>query len=235
MVVRAEEVISHEQRADLMLIWNEAGEASVPKGAFRRLWAVLPKLTVVEYKSRMAPPEPGVFDQLLAYGHIVARTHRQTIGAPSENLALVLATAKMSPTIRREAAMYELRIVAHGGGLYRLEGALIATWLMALDEVTIDVVEPLIGYFGSLGLAEVGEEGERWLAERYMSNAEQLKSLPGGPELEEQLLKSPAVRAFMRRRLQERPADVVVDELMADLSEEAKAELLRRLQANDDA
>lgn len=209
-----------------------------PDRVLRRLWAVLPTLTVLEYKSPGAPPRAGVFDQLFAYGHIVARRRRGELPRGPTDLALVLATATITPTVRKEAERYGLRILAEDGGLYRVEGTLITTWLLALNEASIDVGESLLGFFGS-------GDGAQWLAGHYMGNTEKLKNLPGSDELEKRFKSSPVFERLMRERLADDPSYLltVLSEMPIEtlsqmpvekLSREAKAELLRRLQANDD-
>lgn len=223
MVITAEEVLSQQQRADLMLLWKSRPDIE-PAGCFRRLWAVLPQLTVLEYKSRGRPPEPGVLDQLFAYGHIVARREREAkrISSPAE-LALVLDTGSLTPTVKGELAVYALEVHDAGGGLYRVDGALIQTWILALNEVSLDVERPLLGVFGTRPLEDLDKEGASWLAQRFMGRREQLKDLPDYEELIEQLASSAAGEEIFELRLR------LLSEGKVRLSDDLRRELERLL------
>ena len=203
MLVTAEEILSQQQRADLILLWRDEATAP-PTGSFWRLWAVLPKLTILEYKSRGRPPERGVLDQLFAYGHILLRKERSAREPRIEGasqLGLVLVAGSLTPTLEKELAGYGLTSEALGGGLYRVRGALIQTWILGLDELSVDVDRPLMGTFGTRPFRELDKEGAGWLAQRFMGERDQLESLPDYEEAINQLASSKAGEQIFKERL----------------------------------
>lgn len=96
MEVMRELKLVNEQRTDIILLRKEAHSSEPIVGSLGRLWAVLPKMSVIEYKSRGDPPNVGVLDQLFGYGHLAARRFRDNLDE-AEDLALVLAVGTVTP------------------------------------------------------------------------------------------------------------------------------------------
>lgn len=253
MEVMRELVLTTEQRADIIVLRKDRDQEPEPHGSFRRLWAILPKVSVLEYKSRGEPPKPGVLDQLFGYGHIAARRFRDDLPR-AEDLALVLVVGSITPTLREEVARFRgIELDEEGGGLHRLRGALYPSWILTLNELADEVGRPLLGIFGTKPLSSMDEEAFRWLGKRFMSKPE-LENLPDYEEIAEALKGTKAGEVIFRARLREAAPNEVVAAMLSDghtlgeiiavlLEDEHKldnldpalrAALLERLKANDE-
>jgi hypothetical protein len=145
--VEAEVMLTLEpQKADLLLI-HRHGERIGEGQVLRKLWPMLSKHTLVEYKSVARPPRPGDWIRLQGYASQYHAPRFQELDGP-ENLSLVLVTASMTPTLTREAAEMGWGLVDLGGGYYRVDGWNYASFLVLLDEVSDAEQDPLLGAFG---------------------------------------------------------------------------------------
>ena len=152
---------SEPPRVDYLLVRKPGTAGRTGDGeaeTLRRLWPMLPGVSVVEYKSPSHPYRPGHLDRLWGYVHIHFANQRGlprkradgsipvpgTGGAPDvlvrEDLCAVLVVAGRTPSLDADVESMKLRWEDCGGGYWRIHGGLFALYL-----VEIDVVGPAEG------------------------------------------------------------------------------------------
>jgi hypothetical protein len=161
MEVRSEVRLAEESlRLDYLLVRKlspEGEQVDDSARTLRRLWPLLPRVSVVEYKSPSHPYRTGDLDRLIGYTHIYyanqcALPRKRADGSPRtpaeggpevrshEELAAVLAVAARTPSLIADVEDASLRWEDLGGGYHRLTGG-----SFALHVVELDVVGPTEG------------------------------------------------------------------------------------------
>jgi hypothetical protein len=151
--VRDEVPLSDEPpRLDYLLLRKLRGPAG-EDGAetLRRLWPMLPAVSVVEYKSPTHPYRSGHLDRLWGYVHIHFANQRAlprmraggvalapgTGGAADvgvrDDLGAVLVVAARTPSLDGDAASMGLSWEDCGGGYWRVHGGLFALYVVEID------------------------------------------------------------------------------------------------------
>lgn len=153
MEMRDEVPLSDEPpRVDYLLLrkLGAAGRSEDDSAeTLRRLWPMLPRVSVVEYKSPTHPYRPGHLDRLWGYVHIHFANQRAlprkradgtvpgTGEAPDvlvrEDLCAVLVVASRTPSLDGDVAAMGLRWEECGDGYWRIHAGLFALYVVELD------------------------------------------------------------------------------------------------------
>jgi hypothetical protein len=117
----------------------------------RGLWPLLPRVSVVEYKSRSHTYRPGNLDRLWGYIHTYFASERSlprsradgtvllqgTLGAPEigerPDLCAVLVVPARTPSLDEDATSMGLTWADLGGGYWKLTGGLFVLLVVELD------------------------------------------------------------------------------------------------------
>lgn len=163
-------------RRPVDLDFTQHGEAET----LRRLWPMLPRLSVIDYKSPPHPYRSGDLDQLWAYLHVLFANQRGLTdsgeigsrGEPDvsgrEDLCAVLVVASRTPGLEEDVATMGLRWEDVGGGYWRVCGGLFALYVVEIDAVGAAEEDDLLCSFGSGGLGS--PEARQFWAEILSSN-----------------------------------------------------------------
>lgn len=126
------------------------GDAADGAATLRRLWPMLPRVSVVEYKSPSHPYRPGHLDRLWGYVHIHFANQRAVPGNRSgptsgdrprptsdvrvrDDLSAVLVVANRTPSLDGDIASMGLSWEDCGGGYWRVRGGLFALFVVEID------------------------------------------------------------------------------------------------------
>lgn len=168
-------------RTDLMLLRREERNMS-KESAFRRLWPVLPRLSLVDYRSRSERRDEGTFDHLWSDGHLTALSYRSEL-VQAEDLALILAVPSLSSALREELRRFHRPAELLGGGLYRVPNTMYPTWVLSLNEASDDARLPLLGFFGSKPSELLDPQSRTELTQRFVRDPAGVENLEGYSEL----------------------------------------------------
>jgi hypothetical protein len=211
MEVRSEVRLSEEAlRLDYLLVRKldpDGEEVDHSARTLRRLWPLLPRVSVVEYKSPGHPYRPGDLARLIGYTYIYYANQcglprKRADGAPRtpaeggpevrdyKELAAVLVVPARTPSLDADVEGASLRREDLGGGYHRLAGSSFALYV-----VEIDVVGPAEGddLLHSLGHGNVvSPEARRFWMELVGSKeaAMSMQDMEGYKELMDKLLDS---------------------------------------------
>lgn len=212
-------------RADLLLIRKGQGPVD-DAGAFFRLWRLMGPVAIAEYKSRSRPARSGVMSQLLGYGHQYARRRREEIG-DVRNLSLFLMVHDLTPALHEDLNWLRLKLGPSEGAYTPVLGTMFPTWIVALNPLSDEEGEPLIGQLGSRTLDEEDVASHQWLAHFVMANREHAKNLEGFEELQAEFRKSALFKKMMAETpVEERLAGVAANDRLRGLDSDEVAEAL---------
>jgi hypothetical protein len=189
----------------------------------RRLWPLLPEITIVEYKSPGRPYRAGDLDRLWSYAHAYhADPSKRT--ARRADLCAVLAVPRRTPSLDGDvASMGPLWWQDLGGGYLRVIGGLFALYVVELGEVAETEADHVLGSLGD-GRFDSREACRFWMEivgsqEAGMS----MQDLEGYDELMEKLLaKLPAEEVLSHYPPEERLAGLAPEERLAGLAPEER-------------
>mgnify|MGYP006286009757 FL=1 len=167
-------------RADYLLL-RKARPAN-DAGIFVRLWQLIPRHALIEYKSPGRPPGPDVLDQLLAYAHQLRRARWPAMGDAGD-LAVVLVTASITPSVRVALGSLGMQLCATEGAYTEVRGSLFPMWVVSLDDLAGEEREPLLTFFARGKLDPSAKEARRWMRARMSStDTTDLRDLEGYDE-----------------------------------------------------
>ncbi|WP_437670310.1 hypothetical protein [Sorangium sp. So ce131] len=175
-------------RADYLLLRNDApGEASEPAGTLRRLWPLLPRETIVEFKSARRTYRRCNLDRLWGYLSLHYADTARRLG-PRTNLAGVVLLPSRTRTIDADAAALGLAWLDLAGGYWKLQGGAFPLYVVELTAVAEDEDDDLLHLLGH-GEARTAE-ARRWLAEQVGAeeSAMAMRELEGFDEVMRTLL-----------------------------------------------
>ncbi|AUX45279.1 uncharacterized protein SOCE26_067600 [Sorangium cellulosum] len=201
-------------RADYLLLRNEApGEASKPAGTLRRLWPLLPRETIVEFKSARRTYRRCNLDRLWGYLSLHYADTARRLGARS-NLAGVVLLPSRTRTLDADAAALGLVWIDLAGGYWQLQGGAFALYVVELAAVAEDEDDDLLHLLGH-GKARTAE-ARRWLAEQVGAeeSAMAMRELEGFDEVMRTLLAELPIQTLL--------PGLPVDKLLAALPPEQR-------------
>ena len=173
------------QRADLLLLRRIGVERQDDQGrVLRRLWPLLGRVTVLEYKSPVDSAfRPGDLLRLVGYGVLYDTGHQDEL-PQREELTLVLVVASVTPNLLKEIKRMSWELVPLGGGYGRIDGAVYTLLVVITDEVTETERDEYLRLFSHRS-AERGEATrwlQQWMRDTKMKQPD-IEELPGFEEL----------------------------------------------------
>jgi len=173
------------QRADLLLLRRIGVERQDDQGrVLRRLWPLLGRVTVLEYKSPVDSAfRPGDLLRLVGYGVLYDTGHQDEL-PQREELTLVLVVASVTPNLLKEIKRMSWELVSLGGGYGRIDGAVYTLLVVITDEVTETERDEYLRLFSHRS-AERGEATrwlQQWMRDTKMKQPD-IEELPGFEEL----------------------------------------------------
>ncbi|KYF56624.1 hypothetical protein BE08_42925 [Sorangium cellulosum] len=151
-------------RADHLLLRNDApGEAREPAGTLRRLWPLLPRETIVEFKSVRRTYRGRDLDRLWGYLSLHYAGAARRLG-PRADLACAVLLPSRTRSLDADAAALGLTWLDLAGGYWQLQGGAFALYVVELAMVAEDEDDDLLHLLGHGEARTV--EARRWLAEQ---------------------------------------------------------------------
>ncbi len=260
--VREEVPLSEEPaRMDYLLLRKLPAAADDRAETLRRLWPLLPQLSIVEYKSPGRPYRSGNLDRLWAYVHTF---HADPHTRPEQraDLCAVLVVPGRSPSLDGDVERMGLSWEDLSDGYWRIRGGLFALHVVELNAVAEAEGDDLLH---SLGSGEFLTAETRWFWMELVGSKEagmSVQEMEGYDELMGKLLEKlpaelrlaglPAREVLSHYAPEERLADLdrdhqalalpievlrlLPEQYLGSLSAEVQAEIRQRLQraAKDD-
>ncbi|WP_437477710.1 hypothetical protein WME75_28825 [Sorangium sp. So ce1014] len=213
--VQSEVPLSAEPpRADYLLLRNDApGEAREPAGTLRRLWPLLPRETIVEFKSVRRTYRSRNLDRLWGYLSLHYADGAARLG-PRADLAGVVLLPSRTRSLNADAAALGLVWRDLAGGYWHLQGGAFALYVVELATVADEEDDDLLHLLGHGAARTV--EARRWLAEQVGAeeSAMAMRELEGFDEVLRTLLTKLPIEALL-------PA-LPMEELLAGLPPEQR-------------
>jgi hypothetical protein len=249
--VRDEVPLSEEPpRLDYLLLRKQPVPADESAQTLRRLWPLLPRVSVVEYKSPGRAYRPGDLDRLLAYVHTYYADER-TRPAKRKDLCAVLMVPNRTPSLDEDVEDMGLSWHDLGAGYWTVTGTVYTLHVVEIRAVARAEDDDLLLSMGSGKLATVASR--RFWAE-VVGSKEALMSMEdteGFDELMQQILaKLPPEQRLAGLGPEQRLAGLdrdhqvlalsvellraLSEQYIASLSPEVQAEVRRRLQRGGD-
>ncbi len=190
--IREEVPLSDEPaRVDYLILRKLLASSAADDAAetLRRLWPLLPLITVLEYKSPGRSYRTGNLDRLWSYVHAYHADDAQR-HARRTDLAAVLIVPARTPSLNADVAAMGLSWEDRSDGYWRVTGG-----LFALHVVEIDVVGPAEGddVLHSLGNGRLRTQEARWFWTELVGSQEagmSVQDLEGYDELTEKFLQA---------------------------------------------
>ncbi len=188
----------------------------------RRLWPLLPLVSVVEYKSPGRFYRRGDLDRLLAYVHMYYADER-TRSEQHEDLCAVLVVPGRTPSLAEDLADMRLSWEDLGAGYWRVLGGVYSLHVVEIRRVAEAEGDDLLQSLGS-GELETPAARRFWMElvgskEAGMS----VQDLEGYDELMDKLLaKLPAQQVLSHYTAEDRVAGLPPEDRLAGLPPEAR-------------
>jgi hypothetical protein len=229
-----EEVPLSEQppRMDYLLLRKLPLPTDNSAQTLRRLWPLLPQLSIVEYKSPGRPYRTGDLDRLWGYVHLF-HADEHTRPERREDLCAVLAVPGRSPSLDADVKHMGLSWEDLGEGYWRVQSGLFALHVVELNRVAEAEGDDVLH---SLGSGELLTAETRWFWVELVGSKEagmSVQDMEGYDELMGKLLeKLPAERVLSRYAPEQRLAGLPAEQVLSHYApEERLADLDRDHQA----
>jgi hypothetical protein len=161
--VRSEVPLSIEPlRADYLLlraVASEDGEART----LRKLWGLLPKDTILEFKSTGRPYRARNLDRLWAYLHLHYTDEPKRLEQRDDLCGVLLVPAR-TPSLDADVGSLGLAWHDRGAGYWELKGGPFALYVLEIDVVAEAEDDDRLRSFGHSSAHTI--EGRRWLSEQ---------------------------------------------------------------------
>jgi len=148
-------------RADYLLLRDVGGNDDAPAGTLRRLWPLLPKDTIAEFKSIGAPYRSRNLDRLWAYLHIYFAEQPERLERRSD-LAGVLLVPARTPSLDADVMSPGLGWKALGDGYFKLTGGPFPLYVVEIDAAAEAEDDDLLRLFGHAPMHT--PQVRRWLS-----------------------------------------------------------------------
>ena len=161
--VRSEVHLSAEPlRADYLLL-HRASDAEDPPRTLRKLWDLLPRDTIVEFKSIGRPYRSRNLDKLCSYLHLYFTEDANRIEQRSD-LCGVLLVPSRTPSLDADVVGLGLSWHDLGEGYWQLRGGAFALFVVVIDVVAEAEDDDLLRLFGHFEARTV--QARRWLSQQ---------------------------------------------------------------------
>jgi len=243
--VRSEVLLSDEPpRLDYLLLRKLAGEGEMLDDSaetLRRLWPMLPRVSVVEYKSPSHPYRAGHLDRLWSYVHAYFAGQRAlprhradgtaiapgADGAPTVlargDLCAVLVVPGRTPSLDADVESMGLSWEDRGSGYWRANGGMFTLFVVEIDVVGPAESDELLY---SLGHGKLATAAARWFWMELVGSKEAAMSnqdMEGYDELLQKLLeKLPPEQRLAGLPPEQRLAGLAPEQRLAGLAPEQR-------------
>ncbi|WP_437650644.1 hypothetical protein [Sorangium sp. So ce362] len=220
--VRSEVPLSTEPlRADYLLLRRGAG-SSGSAGTLKRLWDLLPRDTIVEFKSSGRPYRRRNFDRLYSYLHLYFADETERMEQRSD-LCGVLLVPSRTRSLDADVADLGLGWSDLGGGYWQLRGGAFALFVVEIDAAAEAEDDDLLRLFGHGEARTV--EARRWLSQQLGAEeiAMEMHDLEGFDEVVRKLVAAlPPERVLSAYAPEQRMAGLPPEQRMAGLPPEQR-------------
>ncbi|WP_437640978.1 hypothetical protein [Sorangium sp. So ce854] len=220
--VRREVPLSTEPlRADYLLLRGGAGP-SEPAGTLKRLWDLLPRDTIVEFKSVGRPYRRRNLDRLCSYLHLYCADEPGRIERRSD-LCGVLLVPSRTRSLDADVADLGLAWGELGGGYWRLHGGAFTLLVVEIDAAAEAEDDDLLRLFGHGEARTI--EARRWLSQQLGAEdiAMEMHDLEGFDEVVRKLLATlPPERVLSAYAPEQRLAGLPPEQRLAGLPPEQR-------------
>jgi hypothetical protein len=181
-------------RPDFLLLRRH--RASTRGKVLQRLWPLLTRLTVIEYKSPGRPVRRGDVAKLLAYSALVQSKER----CEARECTMVLLVARMTPNVDRELARSGWRRSSLGDGYYRIVGSAFSGFVVAANEVARAEKDELLALAAESNMTLASDASYRWFRANVLEGrrAREMQRLEGYDKVLEKALARLPVKARLR-------------------------------------
>lgn len=164
--VRAEVQLSRQpRRADLLLVRRtDKANNNRPARTLLRLWPLIEKVGLVEFKSPSSELRSGDLIKLWSYGFEYLQLHIDEL-ARSDELTLVLVTPSITNTLRIELGFAGCTLEPLGDGYHRIAGGVqcLKTYLVVTGEVAPAENDAYLSIFSHENIDN--REAARWFGQ----------------------------------------------------------------------
>ncbi len=200
------------QRADMLLLRRIGVERQDDQArVLRRLWPLLDRVTVLEYKSPVGSAyRPRDLLRLVGYGVLYDTGHVDELPL-REDLTLVLVVASVTPSLLKDIERMGWVLTPLGGGYGRIDGAVYTALVVITDEVTEAERDEYLRLF-SHRPAEQGEATRwlrQWMRETRMKQPD-IEELPGFEELFAKTIE----KTLQAMPIEQRPAGLAPEQVL---------------------
>jgi hypothetical protein len=222
--VRDEVPLSEEPpRMDYLILRKlPASGPDTSAETLRRLWPLLPQVSVVEYKSPSRAYRTGDLDRLWSYVHAY-HADLQRRPPRRKDMGAVLVVSGRTPSLDDDVADMGLRWEDLGGGYWRIAGGIFALYVVEIDAVAEAEGDAVLH---SLGSGKLVTPEARWFWMELVGTQEagmSMQDLEGYDELMARLLeKLPAAQRLAGLAPEERLAGLPPEERLAGLAPEER-------------
>jgi hypothetical protein len=188
----------------------------------RRLWPLLPQVSVVEYKSPGRPYRSGEIDRLLAYVHTYY-ADEHTRPEKRQDLCAVLTVPARTPSLDDDLEGMGLRWQDLGEGYWRVRGAIHTLYVVEIRVVARAESDDLLQFLAS---GELDAPAARWFLMELGGSKEagmSVQDMEGYDELLEKVLAElPAEQRLAGLALEQRLAGLAPEQRLAGLAPEQR-------------
>ncbi len=161
--VRSEVPLSAEPlRVDYLLL-RSVVESDEPGRTLRKLWTLLPKDTILEFKSIGRPYRSRNLDRLWAYLHLYYTNETERLERHADLCGVILVHAR-TPSLEVDAEALGLEWRDLGDGYWQLLGGKFALYVAEIGRVADAEDDDLLRLLGRDSARTA--EGRRWLSEQ---------------------------------------------------------------------
>jgi hypothetical protein len=212
------------QRADLLLLRRrELVHRDRKARILRRIWPLLAKITIVEFKSPTRSSfRRGDLLRLWGYGPLYQANHVDEVPTRSD-LTLLLVIPSVTPTLLEEIKAMGWKLVDLGGGYRRITGTVYALYVALTDEVAATERDAFLRIFSHRAVTDPAASWwlRHWMAERNMK--QNIKDIPGYDEMFQKLLdEAPAELRLSGLSPEQRLAGLAPEQRLAGLAPEQR-------------
>lgn len=231
---------SEALRMDYLLLRKVQTTNEDQAQTLRKLWPLLPTLSIVEYKSPGRPYRRGDLDRLWGYVHVFMADEKVDISYRAD-LCTVLAIPHRTPSFDADIVNMGLVLKSLGDGYHRMLGGLFSMFVVELDVAGRAEHDDLLYALGSGKITTL--ETRRFFAELIGSKEAgmSVQDMEGLDEVTREMLEIvmmlPHDKIAEKLSVNERLAGLAPEQRLADLDRDHQAlalpiELLRQL-SND--
>lgn len=210
-------------RIDFLILRKYADSPVEDAQTLRKLWPLLPRISVVEYKGPKRPLRAGDLDKLWAYVHLFVSDPRNEV-VRRDDVCAVLAVPHRTPTLNNAVRDAKLTWEDLGDGYFRVHGGQFVLYVVELDVVGRQEPDGIL--YGLATAIPTTAQSYRFIAELLGSKEIQLANrmlMEGAEELQQALFQYvPREEVVTWLNADERLAGLAPEQRLAGLAPEQR-------------